>query len=144
MSRLISTETPGTIRTKLLKLIYFTSAELINQNELNNESKDMAAFIVLSLTKISKIVDQTVKAWEARNFWLKSDLFQKEWAWVSECRKEFEQALKENDWSSIKSVGNAVFLKTNLSSIGTRFSQTEPWKGAWAELQARQIKKSQQ
>jgi hypothetical protein len=141
MSRLISNETPGTIRTRLLKLTYFTSRELIKQNGLNNESKDMAAFIVFSLTKISELVDQTAKAWEDRNYWSKSDLFRKEWTWVSACKEELEHALLENDWPLIVNVATAVLSNTQPSHKSTRFSLSEPWQGSWMELQSRHNKK---
>jgi len=140
MSRLISTEAPGTMRNKLLKLTYLTASELIEQTGLNNKSKDMAAFIVLSLTRISDLVDQTASAWEEMNYWLKSDLFRKEWAWVSVCKEDLKNALLENDWPLIVEVINAVLIYTSVSSKRTRFSQTEPWKGAYLELQARQHK----
>ena len=141
MSRLISTEAPGAMRNRLLKLTYLTSNELIKQNGLCSKSKDMAAFIVLTLTKISDLVDQTAKAWEDRNYWLKSDLFQKEWTWVSGRRDELEQAMKENDWPLIVRVSTEILSNSTVFKKGTRFSQTEPWKGAYSELLSRKNKK---
>jgi len=141
MSRLTSTESPATLRNRLLKLANFTSTELIKQNELSIKSRDMAAFIVLSLTKISSLVDQTAKAWEDRNYWMKSDLFRKDWAWVSDCREELEHALIENNWQVIKGVASAVSCNSNLSSKSSRYSHGEPWLGSWKELQSRQIKR---
>lgn len=141
MSQLTSTESPATLRNRLLKLANFTSTELIKQNALSITSRDMAAFIVLSLTKISSLVDQTAKAWEDRNYWIKSDLFRKDWAWVSDCREELEHALAENNWQVIKGVASAVSCNSNLSSKSSRHSHGEPWLGSWKELQSRQIKR---
>jgi len=143
MSLLTSTESPATLRNRLLKLANFTSTELIKQKALNSKSRDMAAFIVLSLTKISSLVDQTANAWEERNYWIKSDLFRKDWAWVSDCREELEHALAENNWKIIIGVASAVLRNSNLAPKSSRYSHGEPWIGAWKELQSRQIKRDQ-
>jgi hypothetical protein len=140
MGRIISTEIPGTMRNRLLKLAYLTSNKLIKQEGLSNESKDLTAFIVILFTKISDLVDQTAKAWEDRNYWLKSDLFQKQWAWVSARREELENALFKNDWPSILAVASSVISNTNISLKESRFFRTEPWKGAYLELQVSQPK----
>ena len=141
MSRLTSTETPATLRRRLLKLIYSTSNELINQNGLSSRSRDMAAFIVLSLTKVSSLVDQTAKAWEERNYWIKSDLFYKEWAWVTTNKEDLEHALVDDAWQTIVNVTSAMLSKSNLFPKSSQFPLGEPWQGAWKELQSRQSRR---
>ncbi|HKI53793.1 MAG TPA: hypothetical protein VJ987_06685, partial [Anaerolineales bacterium] len=84
MSRLIKTDTVGKDRTRLSKGIVIAIRELAKQNEVTTESKDLAAFIALALQTIADGIDESVAAWEKRDYWVKADRFRMEWRWAGQ------------------------------------------------------------
>ena len=82
MSRVINPDSAGKQRNKLIKLTALTVRELLRQPEPNDETKDMAIFIVLSLDTVADTIDPSVAAWEKRGYWVKADRFRMEWTWA--------------------------------------------------------------
>ena len=60
MSRVINPESAGKERNRLSKAIVIAIREFMKQPEPNETSKDIAAFIILSLEQIDKTIDLTV------------------------------------------------------------------------------------
>ena len=54
-----------------------------------HHSRDLAAFIAISLEKIFETVETSVVAWEKKGYWVKADRFRLEWEWS----KNHERAL---------------------------------------------------
>jgi hypothetical protein len=47
----------------------------MKQTQSNTVTKDLVAFIVLSLQEINNTIDSSVEAWEKRGYWIKADRF---------------------------------------------------------------------
>jgi len=135
MGKIINTESTGKERNTLMRGIVAALRELIKQNDVNAHSYDLVAYIGLSLLKIESTVDQSVIAWEKRDYWVKADRFRMEWAWTGTIGKDILSALKANDWAGIAQ--NAIKVGQKLSSVKVteRSRIGTPWVGAYQLLQ---------
>jgi peptidoglycan/xylan/chitin deacetylase (PgdA/CDA1 family) len=108
--------------------------ELMKQKEVSAHSYDLVAYIGLSLLKIDANIDQSVVAWEKRDYWVKADRFRMEWAWAGSVGKDILQALEANDWARI--AGDAIKVGQKLSTVKVteRSRIGTPWVGAYQLL----------
>ena len=97
MSRVIKTSTPGKERTRLSKAIIITIRDFMRQEEPNQNTNDMVAFVILALDQIAIGIDQSVEAWEKRGYWIKADKYRLEWRWSGEVAGQLRKALKKSD-----------------------------------------------
>ena len=124
-------ESGTTVRTRLSKGIVLAMRKLMRQSQPDALSRDLAAFIVLALGQIIESVDQSVVAWEKRDYWLKADQFRREWAWAERSREVLSAAVLDQDWSKI--VPEVAGLAQPLSKVQVSENNRlgEPWHGAW-------------
>jgi hypothetical protein len=109
--------------------------ELMKQSEPNNLSKDLVAFIILSLEAIYNTIDPSVAAWEKRGYWVKADRFRMDWTWTKTLGLEMRQALIADDWSDIARISILVAQKLNTIQVSDRHRMGSPWIGAWDQLE---------
>ncbi|MEK6572695.1 MAG: hypothetical protein AABZ58_00050, partial [Chloroflexota bacterium] len=64
MSRVINPNGVGKQRNQLVKAVMITIRELAAKKQIDDEARDMAAFLSLALNAIYNTVDESVKAWE--------------------------------------------------------------------------------
>lgn len=95
------------------------------------ESRDLFAFLALSLEELEKSVEATASAWERRSYWLKADQFRREWGWVSRSRGPLEAALTHGEWDSAAACGMELATFLTGRSLRVTRSATRPWDGAW-------------
>ena len=74
---------------------------LLLKRELDEESKDMAAAVVLALREIEETVDVAAAAWEKRNYYLKADRFRLEWEWVGPEARRLEELIRQGRWQRL-------------------------------------------
>lgn len=124
-------ESGATVRTRLCKSIVLAMRMLMKQSEPDALSRDLAAFIVLALGQVMESVDQSVVAWEKRDYWLKADQFRREWAWAERSHNALSTTVLAEDWSRI--VPEIAGLAQPLSKVQVREQHRlgEPWLGAW-------------
>jgi hypothetical protein len=139
MSRLIKTDTVGKQRTQLTKAIMIAIRELAAKKEIDDEARDMAAFLSLALYAIYDTIDESVKAWEKRDYWMKADQFRRDWAWSGSLAQKAREAALLNDWGELAQLMPEIANK--LSSVKLPKSNTvgKPWTGALAELKTRGV-----
>ncbi|MBC8503858.1 MAG: hypothetical protein ISR58_17350 [Anaerolineales bacterium] len=75
MSKVINPNRPGKERDCLRKAVALALREMMKSPEHDDNMRDMAAFIALSLEAISETIETTVTAWEKRDYWVKADRF---------------------------------------------------------------------
>lgn len=131
MGQVINTNTPGKIRTQLSKSTVLAIRELMKQKQSNAETKDLIAFIILSLQAIYNTIDTTVEAWEKRGYWIKADRFRMEWSWADTTSKELKKALLAEDWATVAQVSVKIAEHLSNVKIPTRNINKQPWVGAW-------------
>ncbi len=137
MSRLIKTDTVGKTRTHLTKAVMITLRELAAKKQVDDEARDMAAFLALALYAIYDTIDESVKAWEKRDYWMKADQFRRDWAWSGALAQKAREAALLNDWGELAQLMPEIAAK--LGSVKLPKSNTigKPWTGALAELKTR-------
>jgi hypothetical protein len=141
MGKVIHTDTPGKKRDKIMRLLATVMArpDLLPVKDL--KSKDMMSFVYLSLVEVEKTINETVRPWEKREYWVKADAFREDWAWVKDLLERLLIKFNTNNWQSMDQEIEA--LREKLSSIDPlkRIDQKEFWKGAYQTLNERILRK---
>ena len=133
MSRVINPDSVGKQRNKLVRLVALTVRELLRQQEPNDETRDMAIFIILSLDGIADSIDPSVEAWEKRGYWVKADRFRMEWVWTKKMADEMRKALLVEDWGSIAICAVQIAQQPQISKIkiSPKHRMGTPWVDSW-------------
>ena len=134
MSRVINPESAGKDRARLTKAIVLAVRELAKQKEVNNEAKDLAAFISLALKTISEGIDASVTAWEKRDYWIKADKFRMEWMWSGQVAEKMKVAIFTNDWGTIAMLMPQIAQKFSKIMVSDNHRLGKPWVGAYQQL----------
>lgn len=131
MGKVININGTGKERNTLARGIVAALRELMKQNTPDAHSYDLVCYIGLSLFAIDKNVEQSVVAWEKRDYWVKADKFRMEWIWAKQLGNEILSSLEQNNWARIAI--NAAKIGQKLSSVKVteRSRIGEPWLGAW-------------
>ncbi len=134
MGQIIHTDGPGKARHHYRRSIAEMLRRLSQKNHLDDEAKDQAALIVLCLQGIADTVDQTVGAWEKRDYWLKAERFQREWEWVDPTADRLSVALCQEEWRELSVL--LARLAPHFSDIPVRrmTRQETLWAGAYEKL----------
>jgi len=132
---LIKTDTVGKDRARLSKAIVLAVRELAKQNDVPTEAKDLAAFIALALQTISDGIDESVAAWEKRDYWVKADKFRMEWRWAGQTADKMKTALAENDWGTIAMLMPQIATKFSKIQVSDNHRMGKPWVGSHKRMQ---------
>ena len=134
MGRVINTQSAGKERTRLTKATVIAIRELMRQKDINDQTKDLAAFIALSLDAISKTIEPSLIAWEKRGYWVKADRFRLEWSWSEKLGGQMRQAALEEDWPTVAKTVAQVAEKLGNVKVSERHRMGKPWVGAWNKM----------
>ena len=134
MGRVINPDAPGKSRNSQIKTILFAIRELMQQIKPDHSSKDLAAFIGLTLLEIYNSVDQSVVAWEKRGYWLKADRFRMEWEWTNQVGKELCDAVKNEDWGIVANRIGFTAQKFSNTTIPKTNKMGPVWNGSYERL----------
>ena len=137
MSRIINLETAGKERMHLARTIVLAIRELARQSGPGAESRDLAAYIALSLRAIADTIDVSVAAWEKRGYWVKADHFRMDWLWTGQLAEKLRVALLNEDWGTIAALAAQSAQKLNKVSVSENHRLGKPWIGAWQVLKHR-------
>ena len=134
MSRVINTDGVGKQRNQMSKAVLIAIRELATKKEIDDEARDMAAFLSLALTQIHGTVDQSVIAWEKRDYWVKADQFRMQWAWAQSSAEKVKEAVLINDWGELAVLMPEIAAKLGAIKLPKSNTVGKPWSGALAEL----------
>jgi hypothetical protein len=136
MGNVIHTDGPGKRRDKIMRLLAALIAQYDVQSMSDDETRDKTAFVYLSLVEIGKTIDETVRPWEKREYWIKADSFRNEWAWVQELREKILENIKKT-WRLNNQ--ELELLENKLTSVNPlkRIDHQEFWKGAYQILKGK-------
>ncbi len=134
MSRVISTTSAGKDRILIEKGIVKSIRELARQTSLDQTTKDLVAYIALSLLMIGDTIEVSVAAWEKRGYWVKADRYRMEWSWSARLGEELKQALLKGDWASIAGLVAKVAQKMNKINLAQKNRVGTPWVGSFDKL----------
>lgn len=137
MSRVINTNGVGKQRNQLTKAVLIAIRELVAKKQIDDEARDMAAFLSLALDEIHDTIDQSVRAWEKRDYWIKADQFRMQWAWVKPGADKVREAVLLNDWGELAALMPEIAAKLNTIKLPKSNTVGRPWAGAFNELRKR-------
>jgi hypothetical protein len=136
MSRVINTQSVGKERNQLVRAIVIAIRELMKQEKVDSNTKDLAAFIAMALNAISQTIERTVAPWEKRNYWIKADKFRQEWAWTKKLGDDLMTVLMDGDWQMVAAIAAEIGTKLKHFEVSERHRMGKPWIGAWARFNA--------
>ncbi len=134
LGRVIHLDSAGKQRTLLTRSVLTAIRLLMQQQEVNEQTRDLAAYIALALEEISNTIDPTVSAWEKRGYWLKADRYRMEWSWAKTLGEKMEQALRKEDWGMVAQIAAEIASRLANTAILKRLGARAPWEGAWDRL----------
>ena len=134
MSRLITVTNPSTERNQLRRTVAEALRHLMSKKKIDDESKDLVALIVYALRGITQGVDQSARAWEKRDYFVKADKFRMEWAWAEKYANRLEMILRGELWGELPLALAELAPKFSDITI-TKFVRTEAlWQGRYKQL----------
>jgi hypothetical protein len=139
VSRIIKTESAGKDRTQMTKAIMITIRELAAKKDIDDEARDMAAFLALTLYAIYDTIDESVKAWEKRDYWMKADQFRMQWQWTGVQARKVREAALLNDWAELAACMPEIASKLGTIKLPKSNTIGKPWTGALMELKKRDM-----
>lgn len=113
MGRVINTDSPGAQRQRIRRTIAEALRRLMEKDGFDDEARDLAALIVISLRALSDGVDRSAGAWEKRGYYIKADRFRREWEWVDTMADELTALIQNAEW---------VRLPVVLARLAPRFA----------------------
>ena len=134
MARFINPESAGKERTQLTKAVVLSLRELMRQTQPDEYSKDLAAFIAITLEKIYQTVETSVTAWEKKGYWVKADRFRLEWEWSHNMSEKMRVAVLSDDWATVAITSAQVAQRLMKVDVPVRHRLGTPWVGAWQRL----------
>ncbi len=134
LARYINNETGGKERNRLCKGIVLAIRELMKQQQPDDSSRDLAAYIALSLLQVFATIDESVAAWEKKDYWVKADRYRREWEWSRSLGEKMKQAVFNDDWATIAITAAQIAQKLYTVKVGERHRLGTPWIGAWKTL----------
>ena len=134
MSRVINPESAGKDRTRLTKAVVLAIRELAKQQDVNDEAKDLAAFISIALKTIYEGIDVSVQAWEKRGYWVKADRFRMEWMWTGQYADKIKVAIFTDDWGTIAMTIPQIAQKLSKIEVSPNHRLGRPWVGSFKQL----------
>ena len=134
MSRVINPESAGKDRTRMVKGVALALRQLVQQQDTGEQTKDLAAFIALSLESIAETIEASVIPWEKRDYWVKADRFRMEWAWAGRLGKLMRQSVLAEDWMAVARLSGEIAGKLGAVKLAERQRLGEPWQGAYKRL----------
>jgi hypothetical protein len=131
MSRVISTERPGTVRHQFRRTIAEALRLLSQKGQLDEEAKDLAALIVYCLHGMADTVEQTIGAWERRDYYIKAERFRQQWIWLEPAIEELSSTIYRGSWDQLPVVLAQLF--PHFTDIRVKQMTRKPslWQGAY-------------
>jgi hypothetical protein len=134
LGRIINPDGVGKERTQLMRSIVLALRELMQQNTVDQKTRDLAAYLALALLAVEQTVEVSVAAWEKRDYWLKADRFRMEWAWAGRLGENMSKGVLSDDWPMVANTAAAVAEKVKKTVVPKRHNLGTPWEGAWDRL----------
>jgi hypothetical protein len=136
LSPLINPDSAGKERTRLTKAIVLAVRGLAKQNQVDQEARDLAAFIALALRIISDGIDISVAAWEKRDYWIKADKFRMEWMWTGQLADKMKTAVLAEDWGMVAMLSAQIAQKFSKIVVSENHRLGKPWVGAFQKIKS--------
>lgn len=140
MARIINTgETPAKRRhahrrscAEALRLLAERPA--LGSGQFDAEARDLVAFIVFNLRGIGETVEESVLAWEDRNYWKKAEDLRTRFRWSRWAAEELETLILEDRWTEVPERLVALFPHFADVTVQQLTRDADWWVGACRAL----------
>jgi hypothetical protein len=134
MGRVVNTNDPGKRRNALMRDGAELLRHLMLQTTITGEARDMLAQLVYTLREVDEGIEESAKAWEKRDYWMKAEEFRARWSWAGAAADELSHLIRREDWAALPTF--LVKLMPKFSDITiTKFTRDAGlWAGAYARF----------
>lgn len=137
---IINTNNPGKRRNHELRTIAEILRKLGQKQDIDAETKDMAATIVYCLRTVNATIEESVLAWEKRNYFKKADDFQEKWRWTNGIISKLETILRTDNWAELPAVMTKLFPHFADVEINKSMRTASDWEGNYERLMAELVR----
>ncbi|HEC22362.1 MAG TPA: hypothetical protein ENI95_05530 [Chloroflexi bacterium] len=131
MSRVVKLNSPGKVRSQLMR----TAAEVIRRlgqkSRMDEEARDMAALLVYCFRQIDRGIEDTVRAWEKRDYWIKAERFRRRWDWAGRAAADLEAIVRDGAWDELPTVLIGLLPHFEEIKIAKYTRNPSLWRGAY-------------
>ncbi len=136
MSRIIQTgDTPAKRRQAAIRSAAEVLRLLAERPVFDEESQDMAAFLVFNLRDIYATIDESAQVWDERNYWKKSEALRAKWRWSHLAANELEKLLIRRKWDEVPPALIKLIPHFSGVTINTITRDSDWWVGAYRALE---------
>jgi hypothetical protein len=134
MSRVINTDGPGKKRNFHMR----TAAELLRRlsqkSEIDDDARDMLAELVFTLREIDQGIDDSARAWEKRDYWMKAEEFRQKWGWAGRMADDVYSILISSDWARLPVLMTKLLPYFADIKITKYMRKESMWLGSYERL----------
>lgn len=134
MGRIVHTESKGKTRNNLRRTIAEIVRRLSQKSEIDDETKDMLAFIIYCLNEIDAGIQSSAEAWEKRDYWMKAEGLRREWGWVTQIADDLSEMLKQEQWDHLPQMMAALIPRFADVNIAKLTRNPNLWQGAYDQF----------
>jgi hypothetical protein len=134
MARIIYTESPGKTRHHYRRSVAEMLRRLSQKKRIDDEARDQAALIVLCLQGMADTVDQTVTAWEKRDYWMKAEHFRRDWEWLDPMADQLAAVVCRGEWHELPALLASLAPYFSDISVKRMTRKAALWDGAYERL----------
>lgn len=134
MSRVINTDSPGKRRNQLMRTCAELMRHLSQKSDIDDETKDMLALLIICLRQIDEGIDESAQAWEKRDYWMKSEEFRQRWRWAGEMAAELQLVVVEEQWGKMPEMMIKLLPRFSDITVNKFTRKASLWKGAYERL----------
>lgn len=134
MSRYINTDGPGKRRSHLMRTCAELLRRLSQKSQVDSDSKNMLAMLVFCLREIDSGIEESSKAWEKRDYWMKAEEFRRKWSWSGRIADELAALIFDERWHELPAIMLKMLPYFAEFKI-TKFTRAETlWSNAYLQL----------
>ncbi len=139
MSRTFKVDSPGKVRNQLMRTAAEVLRHLSQKDRLDGETKDLAALLVYCLRQIDEGIDESARAWEKRDYWLKAERFRHRWAWAGHGAARLESVVREEAWDQLPDMLMELFPHFASIKVARFTRKPSLWEGAYERLISEEV-----
>jgi hypothetical protein len=134
MSRVINTDSTGKKRNQNMR----TGAELLRRlsqkTTVDHEAHDMVAQLVYCLREIEEGIDQSARAWEKRDYWMKAEEFRQRWYWVGDMADQLQSLIFNDEWDRLPAMMIKLLPYFSEIKVNKYMRKEGSWAGCYQRL----------
>jgi len=134
LSRVYNPDSAGKERNTLTRGIVLALRNLMKQQTTDDLTRDLAAYVALSLQEINATIEASVGAWEKRGYWVKADKFRLDWEWTGTTSATLTAALLKEDWAAVAMTSAKIAQKLGNITVPEHNRLGTPWVESWQKL----------